>query len=785
MSIQVSTYGQALPPEFRRDPVCGMDVDKDNARWTADHAGLSYYFCSRSCKERFEGQPEQFISGQRLASVGTEGNEQPATQYTCPMHPEIIQETPGICPICGMALDPVHPLQAGEDNLELHDMSKRFWTSLFFSLPALVLAMVDMLPSKPISGIFGHSVFNYVQLVLVSPVILWSARPIFHRAWVSVKYRVANMFTLIALGTGIAYLYSLVATLSPQLLPTALLGHGGVADVYFETAAVIITLVLLGQMLELRARNQASDAIRSLLNLAPKTARRLTADGNEEDIPLSDVRTGDRLRVRPGEKVPVDGKVIEGESQIDESLMTGEPMPMGKTVGSDLIGGTINTTGSFVMEASKVGRNTVLSQIVEMVSQAQRSKAPIQRMSDQVSAWFVPLVIAIAFGTAVAWSIFGPAPALAFALVNAIAVLIIACPCALGLATPMSILVAAGKGATAGVLVKDAAALEALEKVNLLLVDKTGTLTEGKPTVVSIRSFADKSDSELLRTAAILEKSSEHPIATAIVKAATANGDTLPDAQNFRSLTGQGVSAEVDGKEYLIGNSKLLTEAGIELRQYEDTIKELRLDGQTVVYLAERGQLIGTIGIADPIKATSTQAIDELRKDGIRVVIVTGDNEITANAVARRLGIDANDVRADVLPQDKGKIVDEFKAKGATVAMAGDGINDSVALSKADVGIAMGHGTDIAMQSSGITLVKGDLRGILRAKKLSETTMRNIRQNLFFAFGYNVVGIFVATGILYPWFGLLLNPMVAAAAMSLSSLSVVANSLRLRGFKFV
>lgn len=783
MTVQAK-QGPPFPDELSRDPVCGMDLNVRQTDLQSEYRGRKFFFCAPSCRDRFILDPEKYLPDSSAETSPSTQEAAPGTQFTCPMHPAVVQNGPGICPICGMALEPVNPLEMQEENPELKDMTRRFWIALSFSLPALLMAMVEMLPQRPVSRLIGDSMFNYLQLALVSPVMLWSGFPIIERAWLSVHNRAANMFTLIALGTWIAYLYSIFATVAPQALPKEFLRHGGVADVYFEVAAVIVTLVLLGQVLELRARNQASDAIRSLLNLAPKSARVMT-DGNEVDVPLEEVKGGDRIRVRPGEKIPVDGKVLEGSSRVDESMMTGEPMPVEKQAGYDVIGGTINTTGSFIMEATKVGRDTVLSQIVEMVSQAQRSKAPIQRMADQVSTWFVPAVIVVAFLTAVGWLIWGPAPAIGFALVNAVAVLIIACPCALGLATPMSVMVAAGKGATAGILIKDAAALETMEKVNVVLVDKTGTLTEGKPKVVSITPLSKVAEDDVLKIAASLERSSEHPLGTAIVNAATARGAELLPVMDFESITGKGISGRLSGMKYFIGNSKLMEETGVYVLQYREKLDDLRRDGQTVIYLASEQELIGVIGIADPIKETTKQAIQELKADGVKPIIVTGDNVVTARAVARQLDIAETDVYADVLPQDKGNIVDQLKAKNLIVAMAGDGINDSVALSKAHVGIAMGHGTDIAMQSSGITLVKGDLRGIARAKKLSEATMHNIRQNLFFAFIYNVLGIILATGILYPWLGLLLNPMLAAAAMSLSSLSVVANSLRLRRLKLI
>jgi Cu+-exporting ATPase len=746
----------------------------------------------------------------------------PATrvEYTCPMHPQIVRPGPGTCPICGMALEPRTVTAQEEDNPELRDMTRRFWISLALTVPLLGIAMADMLPGMPVQHALPTGWLPWIELLLATPVVLWCGWPFFQRGWASVVNRSTNMFTLIAMGTGVAYLYSLVATVFPHIFPASFLDMSGTPPVYFEAAAAITTLVLLGQVLELRARSRTGAAIRALLSLTPKTAR-ILRDGTEEDIPLEQVKPGERLRVRPGEKVPVDGVVLEGSSSVDESMITGESMPVEKEPGSRVIGATVNGTGSLVMRAERVGSETLLAQIVQMVSQAQRSRAPIQRLADRVSAWFVPVVIAIAVLTFSVWSFFGPEPRLAHALVNAVAVLIIACPCALGLATPVAIMVATGRGATAGVLIKNAEALEILERVDTLVVDKTGTLTEGKPAVVSVIATSGN-ENELLRLAASLEQGSEHPLGSAVVAAAKNRGLTLAETRDFKYLTGRGVTGKVDGKIVALGNEKLLQEMGLPIQELNNFVadvqssaaerrknaaqgaspgfgteaepapegrknsseglshqaEELRHNGQTVIFAAVDGHPAGLIGIADPIKQSTPQALRDLKARGLHIVMLTGDSRATAEAVARKLGIE--DFEAEVLPDKKSEVVRRLQKEGRVVAMAGDGINDAPALAQADVGIAMGTGTDVAMESGGVTLVKGDLAGIVRARKLSRATMRNIRQNLFFAFIYNSLGVPIAAGVLYPFFGLLLSPILAAAAMSFSSVSVITNSLRLR-----
>jgi Cu+-exporting ATPase len=696
--------------------------------------------------------------------------------YTCPMHPEIVRNGPGTCPICGMALEPRTVSLEDEPNPELEDMSRRFWVSLVLIMPLLVVGMAPMAGVNlgPLAGQAGR----WVELVLATPVVLWGGWPFFVRGWESIVNRRPNMFTLIALGTGIAYLDSVVAVLAPGLFPPSFRDHHGEVGVYFEAAAVIVTLVLLGQVLELQARSRTGAAIKALLRLAPNTARRVRDDGSEEEVALDQVRPGDRLRVRPGEKVPVDGTVIEGTSGVDESMLTGESLPVEKKPGDRVIGGTVNGTGGFVMRAEKVGTDTVLARIVAMVSEAQRSRAPIQRLADVVASYFVPAVVVVAVVTFVAWALFGPPPRMAYALVNAVAVLIIACPCALGLATPMSIMVGIGRGARAGVLIRSAEALERMEKVDTLVVDKTGTLTEGKPRLQSVVTSEGIDESTLLRMAASLEQGSEHPLAAAIVAGAAERGVRPPPATDFASRTGRGVTGVVEGRRVVLGNRTLLNELGIDPGPLAARAEALRADGQGVVFVAVDGRVAGLLGVSDPIKASTLEALRRLREDGVRVVMVTGDSRTTAEAVARKLGLD--DVRAEVLPEQKVEVVAKLQAEGRVVAVAGDGINDAPALARADVGIAMGTGTDVAIEAAAITLVKGDLRGIARARRLSRATMRNIRQNLFFAFIYNVLGIPVAAGVLYPFFGLLLNPMIAAAAMSFSSVSVIANALRLR-----
>jgi Cu+-exporting ATPase len=735
--------------------------------------------------EKFREDPEAYISraepdtvAEQQASIKQPERGSDLRTYTCPMHPEVRQTGPGPCPACGMALEPVQAAEGEEIDPEFLDMRRRLWISAIFTVPVFVIAMSEMIPGQPLNIAGSWRLWTWVQFVLSTPVVLWGGWRFFQRAWTSILNNKLNMFTLIGLGTGVAFTYSAVATIVPEIFPAAFRAHSGQVPVYFEAAAVITTLVLVGQVLELKARHRTSAALRSLLELAPKTARLMGDDGTEEDIPLDEVTVGDRLRVRPGEKVPVDGVILEGSSSVDESMITGEPIPAEKGPGEKVTGATVNTTGSFVMRAERVGRDTLLSQIVSMVSEAQRTRAPIQRVADRVAAYFVPAVLAVAVITFLVWALLGPTPALAYALVNSVAVLIIACPCALGLATPMAIMVGTGRGAHAGVLVKNAEALEILEKVDTLVVDKTGTLTEGKPRVVSIEPAQDFSEEDVLSFAASLEKGSEHPLAAAIVSAATERDLTLSEPKDFQSFTGKGVVGRVDDEEVVLGNQRLLEEHGIECGNLLSRVNQLRKEGQTTIFLTVGNRPAGIIGIADPIKGSTPEALQLLRDDGVRIVMLTGDNRVTAEAVARKL--DITQVDAEVLPEEKNAIVKRLQNEGCTVAMAGDGINDAPALAQAHVGIAMGSGTDVAMESAGITLVKGDLRGIARARRLSRATMRNIRQNLFFAFIYNALGIPIAAGVLYPLFGLLLNPMIAAAAMSSSSVSVITNSLRLR-----
>jgi Cu+-exporting ATPase len=768
------------------DPVCGMSVAKAGAKHKYSHDGTEYYFCCQACLNKFSANPKQYLGEGKLAfghaHHGADKPGRPDAIYICPMHPEVRQVGPGTCPKCGMALEPESAADASmDDNPELADMSRRFWVSLVFTLPLFVLAMGHMVWAHQLPAWLAGRGIAYVEFALATPVVLWGGWPFFVRMWQSVVNWYPNMFTLIGIGTGTSYLFSVVATFFPELFPASFRSaHGGV-DLYFESSAVIVTLVLLGQVLELRARGRTGAAIRGLLELAPKTARRIETDGSEADVALEAVAVGDRLRVRPGEKVPVDGVVDEGRSFVDESMISGEPMPVEKRQGERVIGGTVNGTGSLVMRAERVGSDTMLSQIVKMVAEAQRSRAPIQRLADRVAAYFVPAVLAAATITFVAWAVFGPEPRYAYALINAVAVLIIACPCALGLATPMSIMVGVGRGAAAGVLVKNAEALEIMERVNELVVDKTGTLTEGRPRLVTVSAGGDWSENEVLRFAATLEKASEHPLAAAVVSGAQARGIDLASASEFESITGRGVCGRVDDKQVAIGSRKFIEEkSGVLARDVKDAYAARR-EGHTVIFVTVEGKYAGWLGVADPIKTTTPEALEALQREGIGITVATGDSRATAHAVAAKLGVQR--VEAEVLPVQKLELVRRLKSQGWIVAMAGDGINDAPALAEADVGIAMGAGTDIAIESAGATLVHGDLRAIVRFRRLSEGVMRNIRQNLFFAFVYNVLGVPIAAGILYPFFGLLLNPMIAAAAMSFSSVSVIANALRLRNLR--
>jgi Cu+-exporting ATPase len=810
-----------------KDPVCGMTVDPATAKHHVEHAGRAYYFCCARCAEKFTAEPERYLNAApvMLVTIGsapprptvaaqadaTEPSAnsyvcpmcpevrsskpgpcpkcgmalEPAmptpvtrTEYTCPMHPQIVRRGPGSCPICGMALEPRTVTVHEEENPELRDMTRRFRVSVALTVPLLGIAMSDMIPGIRVQSALPAGWLPWIELVLATPVVLWAGWPFFQRGWASVVNRSTNMFTLIAMGTGVAYLFSLGATAFPRVFPESFREMGGTVPVYFEAAAAIVTLVLLGQVLELRARSRTGAAIRALLNLAPRTARVLR-DSGEADIPLEQVKVGDRLRVRPGEKIPVDGVVLEGSSPVDESMITGESIPVEKLAGARVIGATVNATGSFVMRAERVGSETLLARIVQMVGEAQRSRAPIQKLADRVAAWFVPAVIAIAVVTFATWAFLGPAPRLAYALVNAVAVLIIACPCALGLATPMAIMVGTGRGAMAGVLVKNADVLESLEKVDTLVFDKTGTLTEGKPQVVKVVTADDFQENELLRLAASLERWSEHPLAGAVVKAAEERGIAPTEAHDFHYVPGKGVHGTVDHKSVVAGNAALLQEQGIAV--VERLSRPVNDAGNTVIFVAIDGRLAGALAIADPIKASTPAALRELKAEGLRLVMLTGDNRGTAESIARQLGID--EFEAEILPGKKAEIVQFLQKAGRVVAMAGDGINDAPALAQANIGIAMGTGTDVAMESGGVTLVKGDLSGILRARRLSQATMRNIRQNLFFAFIYNSIGVPVAAGVLYPFFGILLSPILAAAAMSFSSVSVITNSLRLRGIR--
>jgi len=759
-----------------RDPVCGMTIDPAKAAAKVEYAGTKYYFCSAGCAAKFRADPERYV---KPPEPKPPAPPPPAgTLYTCPMHPEILRDAPGACPICGMALEPrTVTLEEGE-NPELVSMRRRFWVSTALTLPVFVIAMRHYLPGNPLGQFASPAVLACLELLLASPVVLWGGWPFFVRGWRSVVTWNLNMYTLIALGVAVAYAFSLVAHLFPGLFPASFRNQAGEVGVYFEAAAVITTLVLLGEVLQLQARSRTGAAIKALLGLAPKTARRLGNDGTEQDVPLDQVQPGDRLRVRPGEKVPVDGVVLEGRSAVDESMITGEPIPVEKGSGDRLIGATVNGTGSLVMQAQRVGAETLLAQIVRMVAEAQRSRAPIQKLADRVSAVFVPTVVIIAAVTFALWGVVGPDPKMAHALINAVAVLIIACPCALGLATPMSIMVATGKGATMGVLFKNAEAIEVLRTVNTLVLDKTGTLTVGKPRLTGVVPVGNADPNQLLMLAASLERGSEHPLAAAIVQGAEERGLTLAAVEDFEALPGRGVRGGVAGRRVALGNAKLMEELGIAAPAAAEQADGLRREGATVMFVAVDGRLVGLLGVADPIKETTPEAIRQLHAEGIRIVMLTGDSRTTAEAVARKLGLDQ--VQAEVLPDQKAEVVKRLQQEGRIVAMAGDGINDAPALAQAQVGIAMGTGTDVAMESAGVTLIKGDLRGIARARRLSRATMRNIRQNLFWAFAYNSAGVPIAAGVLYPFFGLLLSPIIAAAAMSFSSVSVVANALRLR-----
>jgi len=770
------THDHAAPAEGGvLDPVCGMTVDPHTAKHRADYQGHPYYFCSAGCKTKFTADPQKYLSKkEKAAEPVAEG-----TIYTCPMHPQIRQVGPGACPICGMALEPELASADSGPNAELADMTRRFWIGGVLSLPVLALEMGGHLTN--LHMLLGKIPSNWIQFALATPVVLWAGWPFFVRGYQSLLTRNLNMFTLIAMGVGVAYGYSVIAVLWPGLFPAAFRDAEGAVAVYFEAAAVITVLVLLGQVLELRAREATSGAIKALLGLAPKTARRVKNDNSDEEVSLDAINVGDRLRVRPGDKVPVDGTVLEGRSSLDESMVTGESMPVTKEKDSRVIGATLNTSGSFVMRADKVGRDTLLSQIVQMVAKAQRSRAPIQRLADQVAGWFVPAVIAVALIAFGAWATFGPEPRFAFGLVAAVSVLIIACPCALGLATPMSIMVGVGRGAQAGVLIKNAESLERMEKIDTLVVDKTGTLTEGKPKVVAVSPAPGFDEAQVVRFAASVERGSEHPLAAAIVKAAAERNIELAKVDGFDAPAGKGVTGTVEGKRIALGTSKFLAELNIDVSALADEAESLRCDGATAIFLGVDGKLAGVIAVADPVKATTPEALRALAADGIRVVMLTGDNKTTAQAVAKRLGI--KEVEAEVLPDQKSAVIEKLTREGRVVAMAGDGVNDAPALAAAQVGIAMGTGSDVAIESAGITLLGGDLNGIVKARALSAAVMSNIRQNLFFAFIYNSAGVPIAAGVLYPTFGLLLSPIIAAAAMALSSVSVVGNALRLRGVK--
>ena len=813
------------------DPVCGMTVEPARAKSHVEHANKTYSFCCEGCAKKFSAEPEKYLGLRQTPSIATAASPEaisvayPQTscesakasgggyicpmdpevreqnpgacpkcgmalepsvprpsatrvEYTCPMHPEIIRSEPGSCPICGMALEPRTVSGSEDKNPELFDMTRRFWISVALTIPVLILGMSDLIPGQPLQRLLSMRAIGWIELLLATPVVLWGGFPFFQRGWASIVNRSLNMFTLIALGTGTAYIYSVVAVIFPNIFPPSFQTMSGAVPVYFEAAAAITTLVLLGQVLELRARSRTSSAIRALLNLSPKFARLVRTDGTEIDVPVEHLQPGDTLRVRPGERVPVDGAVLEGSSSVDESLMTGEPIPVEKADGSRVTGGTVNGTGTFVMRAERVGSETLLAQIVRMVSEAQRSRAPVQKLADRVASYFVPAVVITAILTFAIWAVLGPQPKMAHALLNAVAVLIIACPCALGLATPMAIMVGTGRGALAGILIKNAESLEILEKVDTVVVDKTGTLTEGKPRVTSLIPTAESTEAQVLKVAAALERASEHPLAAAVLAAAKERAIEIGSVADFRSFTGKGITGRMDESKAALGNRALFRDLQIPLGPLDDRAKSLESEGQTVMFVAANGKAIGAIGVSDPIKPTAAEAIDRLHRDGIRIVMLTGDSRATAESVARKLKIDS--VEAQVLPNQKGEIVKRLKAEGHIVAMAGDGVNDAPALAAANVGIAMGTGTDVAIESAGITLLKGDLVGIARARALSRATMRNIRQNLFFAFAYNALGVPIAAGILYPFFGLLLSPILASAAMTFSSVSVITNALRLR-----
>lgn len=758
-------------PKPEKDPVCGMDVDPEKPAAESDHNGKQYFFCNPHCKTKFDADPEAYLGDKKpIKQVIPEGAN---VKYTCPMHPEVIADKLEDCPICGMALEPMEISLEDTENPELIDMTKRFWFSAALALPLLIITMGGMFTG----GFFG-SWQSWIELALAAPVVLWGGAPFFVRGWKSFQTRNLNMFTLIAIGTGVAFVYSVIAVLFPSVFPTALLNPDGTIPVYFESAAVIIALVLMGQVLELRARDKTGSAIKALLGLAPKTARLVHDDGREEDVPLEEIQKGNILRVRPGEKIPVDGIVADGQSSVDESMVTGESMPVEKTTGDSVVGATINGTGSILMKAERVGKETLLSQIVQMVNEAQRSRAPIQNLADKVASYFVPAVMAVSILTFIIWGIWGPEPRFAFALVNMVAVLIIACPCALGLATPMSIMVGTGRGATAGVLIKNADVLESMEKVDTLVVDKTGTLTEGKPKVVEIFTGDSTDENVFLTLTASVEKVSEHPLAESIVYEAQNKELTLETCSDFKSTTGKGVEGAVNGKKIFIGNLSWMKELNVDFGEFSKVAEKMQDEGTTVMFVSADSKALGIIGVADPVKETTSSALEELKNAGLNIVMLTGDNEKTAKAVANQLGIET--VEADVLPDQKHEIVKKLKDEGKVVAMAGDGINDAPALVQADVGIAMGTGTDVAMESADMTLLKGDLTGIVRGRQLSKATMKNIRQNLFWAFAYNSLGVPIAAGILYPFFGILLSPIIAATAMSFSSVTVIGNALRLR-----